>query len=82
MRDTGYSVAVVGATGLVGGEIVTALEERGFPLAALQAYASVRSSGDEIRCAGLTTRVELIDRARFDGTDIVFLAAGEQVAAE
>ena len=82
MQNSGYSVAVVGATGLVGGEIVTALEERGFPLAALQAYASVRSSGDEIRCAGLTTRVELIDRARFDGTDIVFLAAGEQVAAE
>jgi len=82
MTKQAYSVAIVGATGLVGVEIVTALEERGFPLAALQAYASVRSSGDEIRCAGLSTRVELIDRARFDGTDIIFFAAGEQVAAE
>jgi aspartate-semialdehyde dehydrogenase len=82
MTKQSYSVALVGATGLVGGEIVTALEERGFPLAALQAYASVRSAGDEVRCAGLFARVELIDRARFSGVDLVVFAAGEQIAAE
>ncbi len=82
MKKPAYSIAVVGATGLVGQEILQLLDERGFPLGALQPYASLRSAGDELHCAGVSARVEPLDSARFDDTDIVFLAAGEQVSAE
>ena len=82
MRDSGYSLAVVGATGLVGSEIVATLEQRQFPVADLDLYASVRSAGDEVRCGQLVTRVELLEQAHFADTDLVFLAAGQQVGAE
>jgi len=82
MKKSAYSIGVVGATGLVGQEILERLDERGFPVGALQLYASPRTAGDELRCAGVSARVELLDGARFEDTDIVFLAAGEQVSAE
>lgn len=82
MQKTAYSVAVVGATGLVGHEIVSTLEQRLFPLSELHLYASLRCAGDEVSCGTLTVRVEPLDHARFAGTDIVFLAAGELVSAE
>lgn len=76
------SIAVVGATGLVGRQILASLEDRQFPVSNLQLFASPRSAGEELSCGGLTSRVELLDTARFAGTDIVLLAAGEQVSAE
>ncbi len=82
MKKSSYAVAVVGATGLVGAEIVSALEERHFPLADLRLYASLRSAGDEVRCGELAARVDILERARFEGTDLAFFAAGEQVSAE
>jgi aspartate-semialdehyde dehydrogenase len=83
MQKSAYSVAVVGATGLVGQELVATLEQRLFPLCELRLYGSLRSAGDEMRCGALTALVApLDDRARFESTDIVFLAAGEQVSAE
>ena len=82
MKKPAYSIAVIGATGLVGREVIELLDERGFPVSALQLYASLRTAGDELRCGGVSARVELLDTARFDGTDLVFLAAGEQVSAE
>lgn len=82
MKKSAYSIAVVGATGLVGQEILQQLDDRGFPIAALQLYASPRTAGDLFRCGGVSARVELLDGARFDQTDLVFLAAGEQVSAE
>jgi aspartate-semialdehyde dehydrogenase len=82
MKKTAYSIAVVGATGLVGSEIVSALERRRFPIADLRLYASLRSAGDEMQCGTVTARVEPLDGARFEGADLVFFAAGEQVSAE
>jgi aspartate-semialdehyde dehydrogenase len=82
MKKPGYSVAVIGATGLVGAEIISVLAERRFPIADLQLYASLRTAGDEIQCGPLTARVELLEGARFNNTDVVFLAAGEQTSAE
>ena len=76
MQKSTYSVAVIGATGLVGQEIIATLEQRLFPLGELRLYASLRSAGDEVRCGALSARVEPLDGARFDGTDVVFLAAG------
>ena len=82
MTERAYTVAVVGATGLVGAEIVSVLEQRQFPLRALYLYASIHTAGDTVRCGDLTTRIELLDQARFAGADIVFLAAAEAVSAE
>jgi aspartate-semialdehyde dehydrogenase len=82
MRKPAYAVGVVGATGLVGREILSALDGRGFPLAELRVYSSIRSAGEEVRCGPCTTRVDLLERARFEHLDIVFLAAGERVSAQ
>lgn len=82
MKKSTYSVAVVGATGLVGSGIVAALQQRHFPIGDLQLYASIRSAGDAVSCSGIMARVEMLERARFDGDDLVFFAAGEQVSAE
>jgi len=82
MNKSAYSVAVVGATGLVGAEIVDVLAARQFPMDSLRLYASLRTAGDEVRCGDLSARVELLDTARFDDTDLIFFAAGEQVSAE
>lgn len=82
MKASGYSVAVVGATGLVGSEIVATLAQRQFPLGTLQLYASIRSAGYDVSFGDVTARVEMIERARFADTDFVFFAAGEQVSAE
>jgi len=82
MKKSAYSVAVVGATGLVGGEIIAALAERAFPVGDLQLYASLHTAGEEVSCGALTVRVAPLDGAHFADTDIVFFAAGEQVSAE
>ncbi|MEO1175253.1 MAG: aspartate-semialdehyde dehydrogenase, partial [Myxococcota bacterium] len=47
-----YSVAVVGATGLVGREMIEILEERGFPVKAFVPLASSRSAGEHVQFAG------------------------------
>lgn len=76
------NVAVVGATGLVGREILAVLDQRQFPLGELRLYASQRSAGERIECGGRATRVELLDAASFAGVDLIFLAAGETAATE
>ncbi len=81
MQKSAYSIAVVGATGLVGREIINTLEQRLFPIAELRLYASLQSAGETLTCGALTALVEPLDAARFGGVDIVFLAAGEQVSA-
>jgi aspartate-semialdehyde dehydrogenase len=81
MRESGYTVAVVGATGLVGSEIVRVLGERQFPLADLRLYASPRTAGDTMQCGPCSAPVELLDSAHLEDVDIVFLAAGETVSA-
>ena len=45
MNKSGYSVALVGATGLVGQEILTALDQRTFPVSELRAFATLSSLG-------------------------------------
>jgi aspartate-semialdehyde dehydrogenase len=82
MKQSAYSIAVVGATGLVGGEIISVLEQRQLPVGNLGLYASLRSAGDEVRRGDVAARIELLETARFDDTDLVFLAADERVSAE
>src|SRR5881398_510771 len=78
----GYRVAVVGATGNVGREILNVLAERQFPLDELAALASASSTGDEIDFgdSGETLKVKNLEHFDFSGWDIALFAAGSEVS--
>jgi aspartate-semialdehyde dehydrogenase len=79
----GYKVAVVGATGNVGREILTTLAERDFPADEVAALASSRSIGKEVSFGeDETLKVEGLDTFDFRGTDIVLSSPGARVSAE
>jgi aspartate-semialdehyde dehydrogenase len=69
-------VAVVGATGSLGAELVAALEERGFPASALVPIATDRSLGREVEFAGESLPVQT-DVRTLEGVDLAFLCAPE-----
>lgn len=71
-----FKVAVVGATGLVGREMITILEERGFPVSELVPLASPRSAGQTIPFDGKEITVQVASEERFKGVDIVLMSAG------
>jgi aspartate-semialdehyde dehydrogenase len=79
----GYKVAVVGATGAVGREILTTLAERDFPADEVVALASSRSVGSEVSYGDEDT-LKVQDLARFDfrGYDIVLSSPGAKVSSE
>jgi aspartate-semialdehyde dehydrogenase len=82
MSDRELVVAVVGATGAVGGEVVRTLEERVFPVAELRLAASARSAGALVDWRGSSVRVDELDAALFEGADLVFFCAGGAISAE
>jgi len=71
-----YSVAIVGATGAVGQELLQVLETRRFPVRALRLLASEKSAGKEMRFCGERVRVEPLRDDSFHGIDIAFFSAG------
>lgn len=72
-----YNLAVMGATGLVGGTILKVLEERNFPIDNLYLFSSKKSAGTEVEYAGKTYVVEELTEAAFDkDIDIAMFAAG------
>jgi aspartate-semialdehyde dehydrogenase len=75
-------VAVLGATGVVGQEILSVLEQRKFPVTSLRPLASARSAGKTITFHGTDVRVELADLDAFDGIDVVLASAGATVTKE
>ena len=79
----GYKVAVVGATGAVGREILTTLSERAFPIDDLVALASERSAGAEVSF-GEDEVLKVQDLAKFDfkGSEVVLSSPGARVSAE
>ena len=78
----GYKVAVVGATGAVGREILKTLAERGFPVSEAVALASGRSAGAEISFGEKTVlKVRDLDRYDFAGTDLALFSPGAAVSA-
>jgi len=79
---SGYRVAVVGATGNVGREILNVLAERQFPLAEVAAVASARSTGDEVDFGetGETLKVKNLDHFDFTGWDMALFAAGSDIS--
>ncbi len=78
----GYRVAVVGATGTVGREIMNILAERQFPLDEIAALASPRSTGDVIDFGegGETLKVRNIEHFDFAGWDMALFAAGSEAS--
>jgi aspartate-semialdehyde dehydrogenase len=78
----GYRVAVVGATGNVGRELLNILAERQFPLDEIAALASSRSTGDAIDFgeSGETLTVKNLEHFDFSGWDIALFAAGSAVS--
>ena len=71
-----YRVAILGATGAVGAELLELLAQRQFPLAELRLLASPRSAGTEIPFNGDRLTVQAVDERSFDGIDIVLASAG------
>jgi aspartate-semialdehyde dehydrogenase len=78
----GYRVAVVGATGAVGREIIRTLAERKFPVKEIAALASGRSTGSEISFGDKTVlKVQNLDTFDFTGWDIGLFSPGAAVSA-
>jgi aspartate-semialdehyde dehydrogenase len=78
----GYSVAVVGATGNVGREMLGILAERSFPADEVVALASRRSQGVEVSYGDRTLKVKALEHFDFSGTDICLMSAGSAVSKE
>ena len=76
----GLSVAIVGATGMVGQEMLRVLGQRRFPIRKLKALASERSAGMTVRCNGATVPVETLDDDSFEGVDLALFSAGADVS--
>jgi len=77
-----YNVAVVGATGAVGEEMLKILEERNFPIKNLRLLASPRSEGRNIEFAGESLRVEDLNKASLEGIEIALFSAGTSVSRQ
>lgn len=82
MSERELTVAIVGATGAVGSEVMRTLEERLFPVGELRLFASERSAGELVDWRGSQVRVELLDGDGFEGVDVAFFCAGGAVSAE
>jgi aspartate-semialdehyde dehydrogenase len=78
----GYKVAVVGATGNVGREMLAILAERNFPADEVVAVASRRSQGVECSFGDKTLKVKAIDHFDFSDVDICLMSAGGAVSKE
>jgi len=81
-RVMAYKVAVVGATGVVGHEMLNILHERTFPISEIVALASRRSIGKEVSFGDRTLKVKSLEDFDFTGTDIALFSAGGAMAKE
>jgi aspartate-semialdehyde dehydrogenase len=77
-----YRVAVVGATGAVGRQMVACLEERRFPVAQLVPLASERSLGQKVTFLDKEIPVEVLDKNSFNGVEIALFSAGGSISQE
>jgi aspartate-semialdehyde dehydrogenase len=78
----GYKVAVVGATGNVGREMLAILAERAFPADEVVAIASRRSQGTEVSFGDKTIKVKAIEHYDFSDLDICLMSAGSAASKE
>ena len=75
-----YTVAILGATGAVGQEMMSILEERNFPVGKLIPLASARSAGKTLKFKGEDVTIQLACDEAFEGVDIVLGAAENDIA--
>lgn len=71
-----YSVAILGATGLVGRTMLRVLEQRNFPIGSLRLLASKNSAGTKLKFRGRMHTVEEVGPGSFDGVQIALFSAG------
>ena len=76
------TVAILGATGAVGQELLTLLEERSFPLKQLRLLASPRSAGQTVVFKGQSLTVEPVSAEALSGVDVVLASAGGSVSRQ
>ncbi len=79
---TDVRVGLIGATGLVGTEMLRILEERSFPVAELRVFASARSVGRKLAFAGSEVACEVLRDGCFDGLDLVVVDVDDPLALE
>ena len=80
MAEKKYNVAVAGATGAVGNQMISCLEERKFPIKSIKLLASSRSVGHKIDYRGDSIDVEELKESSFKGMDIALFSAGGGVS--
>ena len=78
----GYKVAVVGATGNVGREMLAILSERGFDADEVVPLASRRSMGVEVSYGNRTLKIKALENHDFSDTDICLMSAGSAISKE
>jgi aspartate-semialdehyde dehydrogenase len=76
----GYHIAIVGATGAVGQELLRVLERRSFPVASLRPIGSSRSAGKSVRFRDESIPVQKLGPESFDKIDIAFFSAGGEIS--
>ena len=75
-----YHIAIVGATGAVGAELLSVLERRAFPVEQLRPLASSRSAGRQVEFRGKPIPVEEFSEQSFEGIDLAFFSAGGDIS--
>jgi aspartate-semialdehyde dehydrogenase len=78
----GFNIAVVGATGAVGTELIRLLEHREFPIASLKLLASPKSAGKTLKFKGEEIHVESLNDHSFAGIDVALFSAGANTSRE
>lgn len=77
---SGVTVAVVGATGAVGREMIAVLEQRHFPVGELRLLASPKSAGRSLSAFGRDHEIRPADTEAFRGVDVALFSAGSEIA--
>ncbi|MBV9641954.1 MAG: aspartate-semialdehyde dehydrogenase [Verrucomicrobia bacterium] len=80
--SNGFHVAIVGATGAVGAELIQLLEQREFPLRGLKLLASSKSAGQALKFKGEEVPVETLSKDSFKSVDIALFSAGANISKE
>jgi len=81
VKKKSYCVAIAGATGVVGKELLKTLEERNFPVGELRLLASERSAGQKLEFKGVDVLVRRLEDETFEGVDIGLFSPGASVSA-
>ncbi|MCJ7828569.1 MAG: aspartate-semialdehyde dehydrogenase, partial [Dehalococcoidia bacterium] len=75
-----YHVAIVGATGMVGQEFIKVLQQRNFPVASINLYASYRSAGKRLYVGHQEIEVKETAPDSFQNIDIALFSAGSEIS--